>query len=93
MCKELYNKTIWLENAAATTLTIPTNASVAFPVNTTILVMQEGAGVVTIDGDTGVLVNNISGGQLDINNQFQGATLVKRSTTEWMVSGDVGTAS
>ena len=55
--------------------------------------MQEGAGVVTIDGDTGVTVNNISGGQLDINNQFQGATLVKRSTNEWVVSGDVGTVS
>ena len=86
-------KTIWLDNAASTTLTIPTNASVAFPVNTTLIIMQEGAGVVTIDGDTGVTVNNISGGQLDINNQFQGATLVKRSTNEWVVSGDVGTVS
>ncbi len=86
-------KTIWLENAAATTLTIPTNASVAYPVNTTILVMQEGAGVVTVTGDTGVTVNGVSAGSGAINNRYQGATLVKRATDEWIISGDIGTVS
>ncbi len=82
-------KTIWGLNAGAQTFTIPTNASVAFPINTTILIMQEGAGAVTITGDTGVLVNNTLAGSVVTNNQFQGATLVKRATDAWMISGDI----
>lgn len=82
-------KTVWMNNASANTLTIPTNASVAFPTNTTILVMMEGAGTTTIEGDTGVTVNGTSGGSVDINNQYQGATLVKRATDTWIVSGDI----
>lgn len=43
-------KTITLSNAAAVTLTVPTNASVAFPTNTVVTVVNRGAGTVTISG-------------------------------------------
>jgi predicted Fe-Mo cluster-binding NifX family protein len=84
-------KTVWGENASAQEFTIPTNASVAFPINTTILVTQEGAGAVTITGDTGVTVNNVLAKSETINTQFQGAILVKRGTDDWKISGDIGT--
>lgn len=83
------NTTVWMDNASANTLTIPTNASVAFPVGTKINVMMEGAGVTTIEGDTGVTVNGTSGGSVDIGNQYSGATLSKRATDTWIVTGDV----
>ena len=87
------NKTVYMDNAAANVLTIPTNASVAFAVGTKINVMMEGAGVTSITGDTGVTVNGVSAGSGDINNQYQGVTLAKRATNTWLVIGDIGTVS
>lgn len=43
-------KTVTLSNAAAMTLTVPTNASVAFPTDTVVTVVNQGAGTVTISG-------------------------------------------
>lgn len=83
------NTTVWMNNAAANEATVPTNASVAFPTGTKIGTMMEGAGVTTITGDTGVTVNGVSGGSVVINNRYQGATLTKRGTDTWIISGDV----
>lgn len=83
------NKTVWLNNAASIAVTIPTNASVAFPVGTKINLMMEGAGVPTTTGDTGVTVNGVSAGSFVINNQNQGATITKRATNTWIASGDI----
>ena len=83
------NTTVWMNNASANTLTIPTNASVAFAVGTKINVSMEGAGVTTISGDTGVTVNGTSGGSVVINNQYQGATLTKRASDTWIIQGDI----
>lgn len=82
-------KTVWMNNASANTLTVPTNASVAFPVGTKIQVIMEGAGATSITGDTGVTVNGTSGGTVTINNQYSGAMLSKRATDTWIVTGDV----
>lgn len=48
-------------NAAAVTVTIPTNASVAFPRYTRIPIRQGGAGAVTVAGDTGVTLLSPNG--------------------------------
>ena len=82
------NKTVWLNNGSAIAVTIPTNASVAFPIGTKINLMMEGAGVPTITGDTGVTLNGVSAGSVVINNQYQGITLTKRGTDTWIASGD-----
>jgi len=87
------NKTVWMNNASSNTATIPLNASVAFPVGTKINLMMEGAGVTTIEGDTGVTLNGVSAGSGDINNQFQGVTITKRATDTWIATGDLGTVS
>jgi hypothetical protein len=79
-----------MDNGSSNTLTIPTNASVAFPTDTVINVLQLGAGVTTIDGDTGVTVNGVSGGASTIQVRWQGVTLLKVATNTWICSGNVG---
>ena len=86
-------KTIWISNASAQTVTIPTNASVAFPINTTICVVMEGVGVTTVEGDTGVTVNGVSAGGAVINAQYTRVFLTKRATNTWVMEGNHGTVA
>jgi hypothetical protein len=79
------NKSITMTNASANTLTIPLNASVAFPVGTKIPVSQLGAGLTTIEGDTGVTVNGVSAGTKDLGGIYTSALLWKRATDTWVV--------
>lgn len=78
-----------MNNASNNTLTIPTNASVAFDVGSCITVTMLGAGTTTIQGDSGVTVNGTSAGSVDINNQYSGATARKIATDSWVVQGDI----
>lgn len=80
------SKTVTMSNASAQTLTIPTNASVAFATNTIINVLQLGAATCTITGDTGVTVNGVSAGSVDIGNQYSGAVLIKIGTDTWIIA-------
>lgn len=86
-------KYVTMDNASPNTLTIPTNASVAFPVGTVINVLMLGAGTTTIAGDTGVTVNGVSAGSGDIQTQYQGVSLLKIATDTWIVAGDIGTVA
>ena len=81
------NKIVWMNNAASNVVTIPTNASVAFPTGTKLTVMQEGAGETTVTGDTGVTVNGVSAGSKVVSAQFGGVVLQKRATNTWIVTG------
>ena len=76
-----------INKSSATTLTIPTNASVAFPVGTSIDILQTGTGQVTIAGAGGVTVNATPG--LKLRTQWSSATLFKRATDTWVVYGDL----
>lgn len=76
-----------LSNAAAITLTVPTNASVAFAVGTQIHLLQTGAGQVTVAGDVGVTVNGTPG--LKLRAQWSKALLIKRATNTWVLTGDI----
>jgi len=51
-------KTVTLNNASAVTVTVPTNASVAYETGTVIAQTNKGAGVVTISPAGGVTLNN-----------------------------------
>jgi hypothetical protein len=66
-------------NAAATTSTIPPNASVAFAVGTKIVLINLGAGVVTVTAGAGVTVN---GATLTLA-QNSGGTCIKTATNTW----------
>ena len=82
-------KLLTLNNAAAVTLTIPANASVAFPTGTRIDLLQYGAGQVTVGG-AGVTIRS-SGSKLKLAGQYSGATLWKKGTNEWVLIGDIAT--
>lgn len=85
-----YQVLITRSNASASTLTIPTNASVAFPVGTTITVLNKGAGAVTISGAGGVTV--LSAGATAASPtlaQYKSAALIKTSTDTWYVVGAI----
>lgn len=82
-------KTIWMNNASSNVLTIDTNANESYEANFTCIVMQEGVGQTTITAASGVTLNGTSAGSVVINNQYQGVTLVRRSTDVWIASGDL----
>lgn len=76
-----------MNKATANTLTVPPNSSVAFPVGTSILVLQTGAGQTTVAAGSGVTVNATPG--LKLRAQWSAATLIKRATDTWVLIGDV----
>ena len=78
---------IEMGKATAQTLTIPLNATVAFPVGTSLDILQTGAGQVTIAGAAGVTVNATPG--LKLRTQWSSATLFKRAENTWVVYGDL----
>jgi len=80
-------KIVTMTNAAANVMTVPTNASVAFPVGSVISVLMGGAGTTTVTGDTGVTVNGVSAGSVAISAQYQGLSLLKVATDTWIASG------
>ena len=79
-------KVVSLTNAASITLTIPTNASVAFPTGTQILLYQGGAGQVTVGG-AGVTIRS-QGTKLKLYGQYAVAGLLKVGTDEWVLFGN-----
>lgn len=83
-------KVVKLTNAAAITLTVPPNSSVAFPTGTQILLYQGGAGQVTITAGAGVTINS-SGSKLKLTNQYSVAGLLKLATDEWVAFGNLAT--
>lgn len=71
--------------------TIPPNSSVAFPVNTVILLTNIGSGAVTVTRGSGVALR-INGASADANvtlNQWGTASLQKVATDSWLISGPV----
>ena len=73
-------------NADPVTITIPTNASVAFPVGTVVNVLASGAGAVTVEGAFGVTING-AWGAVEIAAQWQGVALVQVAANTWIASG------
>lgn len=76
-------------NASAIALTVPPNASVAFPTGTLVEVWQKGAGAVTLTPGSGVTLSVNSGLTLVTNGQYAVATLRKVDTNTWYVSGNL----
>lgn len=81
-------KMVTMSNASAITLTVPPNASVAFPVNTRIDLLQYGAGQVTVAAGSGVTIYS-KASALKLSAQYAGATLWKKATNTWVLVGDI----
>ena len=80
-------KVVEMSNASANTLTVPLNASVAFPVGTQIHIVQTGAGQTTVAATGGVTINATPG--LKLRAQWSAATLIKRAENTWVLVGDI----
>jgi hypothetical protein len=83
------SKLVEISSSSATTLSIPTDASVNFPVGTQISILQTGAGQITIAAVTpGTTTLNATPG-LKLRAQWSAATLIKRAANLWVVTGDL----
>jgi hypothetical protein len=72
----------------AATITIPTNAAVAFPIGTQIWFVQGSAGVPTFTADTGVTLRTRSSVRQPFA-RFSEVKLTKIATDEWYLTGDL----
>ena len=79
-------KIVTLNNGSAITLTVPTNATVAFPIGTQIVIGQLGTGQVTVS-HAGVDVWS-NGTKKKLNGQYAFATLWKAGTNTWYLFGN-----
>ena len=73
-------------NAAAIAVTVPLNATIPLPIGTQILLMQLGAGQVTVAGFAGVTVSGKNG--LKTSGQYAVISLIKIATDAWVLGGD-----
>ena len=74
-------------NAAAITVTVPTDDAVAFRLGARIEIAQTGAGQITVSG-TGVTLRLPAGKTAKTRLQYSIITLTKRNTDECILSGD-----
>ena len=84
------DKIVEVSSGSSNTITIPTNANVAFPIGSQVIVLQTGTGQTTLAGDSGVTVNATPG--LNLRSQWSAATLIKRSTDTWVAIGDLSSS-
>jgi hypothetical protein len=86
------NKMIEMNVGSANIVYVPTNASVQFPVGSTIDILQTGSGKTQIAASSSgtTTINSASGFYLRA--QWSSATLIKRATDTWVVVGDLATS-
>jgi hypothetical protein len=77
-----------IQMAGATTnaITVPTNATAAFPIGSSIMIIQTSA-IQTVISGAGVTFLSTPG--LKLRTQYSSATLLKVGTDSWVVMGDL----
>ena len=79
---------IEVDSTSATTLTIPLDSTVDYPIGTTIDILQTNTGQVTIAPVSGSVTVNATPG-LKLRTRWSSATLLKRAANTWVVYGDL----
>jgi len=79
------NSLFGVSHGSATDLTVPPNASVEFPIGTTMVIYQAGAGVLSLVEGGGVTI--LREGSLDFRAQSGAVTLIKLATDTWFAVG------
>ncbi len=84
-------KLVTLSNAAAITVTVPLNSSVAYATGAIINIQQIGAGQVTIQGASGVTITSTGATATApvTRAQYSAASIIKTGTDSWTVIGDI----
>jgi hypothetical protein len=84
------SKIIEVNSSSATTVTVPLDSEVNFPIGTYVVVMQTGTGQVSVDGKISiggsVIINTTPG--LKLRAQWSMLSLIKRGTNLWVAAGD-----
>ena len=84
---------ITTNNSSANNVLIPTNASVPYPVGTSLTVVQLGTGQTTFTavtpGTTTITSVSTTPAAPLLRTQYSGATAVKIATDTWWISGDI----
>jgi hypothetical protein len=86
------NAIVTMDNASPNTFSIPTDATYDFPIGTTLLVYQKGAGVTTINAVTSGTTTINSAGAVPaapILAQYKSAACIKIAANSWIVVGAV----
>lgn len=83
----LADNIIEVDSTSATTVTIPLDSSVNYPVGTSIDILQTNTGQVTIAATGGVTLNGTPGFKL--RTRWSSATILKRAANSWIVYGDL----
>ena len=87
------SQVVTMNVSSGNTFSIPTNASVAFPIGTQINVLQIGTGQTTIQavtsGTTTVLSTGATAAQPKLRARYSAATCLKAGTDLWYVFGDI----
>jgi len=79
---------VLMNNAAAQTVTIPPNASVAYPIGATLQITQMGEGKVTIAPGVGVTINSANNHK-SIGIQYGVVSLLQTSLNVWLLVGSL----
>lgn len=79
------NKVVAMNNASAAVVTIPSNASVLFPIGSIVNVYAMSNQTITIAGASGVTVRNAG----RLFERYVEVSLRKRATDEWVASGNI----
>ncbi len=85
-----HGKLIEVSNAQGATITIPTNASQAFPVGSYFGAFQQGAGQVVFLAASGATILSPSS-KLKLTGQYSSAVIRKQLTDTWILAGDITT--
>jgi hypothetical protein len=86
------NSIVTMDNASANTFRIPTDATYDFPIGTTLLVYQKGAGVTTINAVTsGTTTINSAGATAaaPVLARYKSAACIKLAANSWIVVGAI----
>ncbi|MCU0296697.1 MAG: hypothetical protein MUD05_11670 [Candidatus Nanopelagicales bacterium] len=76
-------------NGSAVTITVPSHANVPFELGSMVYFYQEGDGLVTLQGDTGVTVRSRPG--LKSGGKYALFFIWKQDDNVWVASGDLTT--
>ena len=76
-----------MNSTSPMTFTIPTNATLAWPIGASMDILQTNTGEVTIAAVGGVTLNRTPGNKL--RTQWSSATILKRGTDSWILYGDL----
>jgi hypothetical protein len=82
-------KIVTLSNASPITVTLPSDATTAFPIGTQIDLVGIGAGLVTFVAGGGATVNGTP--SLVTRAQFSAVSAIKRAANTWLLVGDLAT--